>query len=71
MPLIVTPGQLIQRSELYSQLSSLLTAGVALVQALEMIQHKPPSHSYRQPLGAIIAHIQTGASFARPLDAGL
>ena len=68
MPLIVTPGQLIQRSELYSQLASLLTAGVALVQALEMIERKPPSHSYRQPLRAIIANIQAGASFADSLS---
>ena len=68
MPLIITPRQLIQRSELYSQLASLLTAGVALVQALEMIQRKPPSHSYRQPLGAIIADIQAGASFAESLS---
>jgi len=67
MPLIVTPRQLIQRSELYSQLASLLTAGVALVQALELIQRKPPSHSYRQPLGAIIDNIQAGASFADSL----
>jgi len=67
MPLIVTPRQLIQRSELYSQLASLLGAGVALLQALEMIQHKPPSSSYRQPLGAIIASIQAGASFAESL----
>jgi len=67
MPLIVTPRQLIHRSELYSQLASLLGAGVALLQALEMIQHKPPSSSYRQPLGAIIASIQAGASFAESL----
>ena len=68
MPFIVTPRQLIQRSELYSQLASLLSAGVALVQALEMIERKPPSYSYRQPLGAIIANIQTGASFAESLS---
>ena len=68
MPLIVTPRQLTQRSELYSQLASLLTAGVALVQALEMIQRKPPSHSYRQPLGEILASIQAGTSFAEALS---
>ena len=68
MPLIVTPRQLIQRSELYSQLASLLTAGVALVQALEMIERKPPTYSYRQPLRAIIANIQAGASFADSLS---
>jgi hypothetical protein len=67
MPLIVTPRQLVQRSELYSQLASLLSAGVALVQALELIQRKPPSHSYRQPLGAIIDNIHAGASFADSL----
>ncbi len=64
MPFIVTPRQLIQRSELYSQLASLMSAGVALVQALEMIQRKPPSHSYRAPLGAVIANIQAGSTFA-------
>ncbi len=68
MPLIVTPRHLSQRSELYSQLASLLAAGVTLVQALEMIQRKPPSYSYRQPLSAIIANIQAGASFAESLS---
>src|SRR5207247_671937 len=68
MPFIVTPRQLIQRSELYSQLASLLTAGVALVQALEMIQRKPPAYSFRRPLSAIIANIQAGTSFAESLS---
>jgi type II secretory pathway component PulF len=68
MPFIITPRQLVQRSELYSQLASLLTAGVALVQALELIQNKPPSYSYRQPLGAILANIHSGASFADSLS---
>jgi len=36
MPFIVTPSQLIQRSELYHQLGALISAGVGLPQALEI-----------------------------------
>src|ERR1041385_5250834 len=69
MPLIVTPRNLIQRSELYSQLASLLNAGVALIQGLELIERKPPTFSYRRPLNAIIANIKAGSSFAESLAA--
>ncbi|PYM16391.1 MAG: hypothetical protein DME18_01585 [Verrucomicrobia bacterium] len=62
MPLIVTPGQLTQRAELYHQLASLMSAGVGMIPALEMICRRPPSHSFRKPLSQLIAKITQGAT---------
>jgi type II secretory pathway component PulF len=42
MPLIITPGQLNQRAELYHQISIMLTAGITLPQALEQAQRNAP-----------------------------
>ena len=42
MPLIITPGQLNQRAELYHQLGIMLTAGITLPQALEQAQRNAP-----------------------------
>src|SRR5947208_16592400 len=64
MLLIVTPRQLTQRAELYHQLASLLSAGVGMVEALEMIRHNPPGYSFRQPLPQLIAKITEGATVA-------
>ena len=67
MLLIVTPRQLTQRAELYHQLASLLSAGVGMIQALEMIRHNPPGYSFRQPLSQLIAKITEGATVAESM----
>ena len=67
MSLIVTPGQLNQRAELYSQLASLLTAGVGLIQALEIIRRSPPGHSFREPLARLTASVTDGATLAESM----
>jgi type II secretory pathway component PulF len=63
MPFIVTPGQLIQRSELYHQLGTLISAGISLPQALETMQRNPPSRSFREPLRQLNSHLSNGCTF--------
>ncbi len=67
MSLIVTPRILVQRAELYHQLAALMTAGVAVLQALEMVGRSPPSFLYRRPLADIGARIRQGATLAESL----
>jgi type II secretory pathway component PulF len=67
MPLIVTPGLLAQRAELYQQLSSLLSAGVSMLQALEMLRKHPPSRAFRQPLTHVQVQLGQGYSLAEAL----
>src|SRR5688572_23439523 len=64
MPLIVTPGQLVRRSELYYQLGQLTTAGLGLTRALEQIQRAPPSRSFRSPIRRVLAAIAEGFTFS-------
>src|ERR1041384_4947488 len=70
MPFIVTPHQLNQRSELYHQLSSMTSAGLPIVQALEHLQRNPPSRSFGQPLGEMIHELSFGQTFHGALASG-
>ena len=67
MSLIVTPGKLVQRAELYHQLASLMAAGVDVIHALDLIGRSPPSILYRRPLADISARIRAGATLAESL----
>src|SRR2546422_2778731 len=67
MSLIVTPGKLVQRAELYHQLASLMAAGVDVIHALDLIRRRPPSILYRRPLADISARIRAGATLAESL----
>jgi type II secretory pathway component PulF len=67
MALIVTPRLLGQRAELYQQLASLLTAGVGVLQALDLLLRSPPAHSFREPLSQTRNHIQEGLTFSESL----
>ncbi len=62
MALIITPGQLIQRAELYHTLGSMLAAGLPAPKALEMLQRNPPSRSMRTLLARLQAHLTEGDS---------
>ena len=64
MPLIVTPGQLSRRSELYHQLAQLTAAGLGLVHAVEQLQRHPPARSYRRPLGHVVDELAKGFTFS-------
>lgn len=69
MSLIITPGQLVRRAELYYQLSQLVTAGISLTQAIEQLAKHPPSRSFRKPLNLLIEKIHAGATFSDALRA--
>lgn len=62
--MIVTPAQLNQRAELYHQLGSLLTAGIPVLKALETLQRNPPHRSFREPLAALQATLDKGATMS-------
>lgn len=67
MSLILTPRQFQQQSELYHQLGQMTTAGIGLIQALEMQQRNPPARSFRRPLAEILSHLNQGATFGQAL----
>ncbi len=67
MSLVVTPRELTRRAELYQQLASLMSAGVAMIQALEMIRRNPPARSFRQPLTRLMAAVTEGATLTEAM----
>ncbi|MBP8258736.1 MAG: type II secretion system F family protein [Verrucomicrobia bacterium] len=60
MGLMLTPGGMRRFGEFYCQLSSLLNAGVTLIEALRVVQQSPPHRSLVRPLQRIGADLQTG-----------
>lgn len=61
--LIITPGQLVRRAELYHQLAQLTAAGLPILSALEQIGRHPPSQAFRAPLHIIRQEIINGTTF--------
>ena len=66
--MIVTPGQLKQRAELYQQLAQFTAAGLGLVAALQQLQSHPPAQSYREPLGKLLGELARGRTLAEALS---
>jgi len=62
MPLIITPGQLSQRGEFYHQISTMLTAGLTLPQALEQTQKNSP-HALRPQIRRLLRCLEEGYTF--------
>jgi type IV pilus assembly protein PilC len=62
MSLIITPGQLKRRAELYHTLGVLLGAGLTAPQALEQLHRNPPSRSLRAPIAQLREHLRQGHS---------
>jgi len=62
MQLIVTPGQLNQRAEMYNTLGTLLSAGLTAPKALEQLHNNPPSRSLRAPIAQLQEHLRNGAT---------
>ena len=60
---MVTPGQLKQRSELYYQLGSMITAGVPLIRALEMVAANPEVRVSRKTISGLIHWLKSGLTF--------
>jgi type II secretory pathway component PulF len=67
MASIVTPKLLAHRAEFYQQLASLLSAGVGMLQALDLLHRSPPARSFRQPIAQVRRCIQEGHTFAESL----
>src|SRR5438105_4626327 len=63
MSLVLTPGQLEKRAELYLRLAQLVSAGIGLVQALETTSRSAPSHSFRVPLRRVVEELNKGSTF--------
>jgi len=62
MQLIVTPGQLNQRAEMYHTLGVLLSAGLSTPKALEQLHNNPPARSLRAPIAQLQEYLREGAS---------
>jgi hypothetical protein len=65
--IIITPGQLTRRAELYHQLSQLTAAGLPILRSLEQIERHPPSSAFRKPLRAAIYEINNGSTLTEAL----
>jgi type II secretory pathway component PulF len=61
---IVTPGQLNRRAELYHQLGTTIAAGVPLMKALEMASATPSVRASRKTFLELIGHLQSGLTFS-------
>jgi type II secretory pathway component PulF len=68
MSLIITPGQLATRAEFYHQLSSLTSAGLGLLPALEQLKRNPPARSYRPPIQQLLNELGQGFTLAESLQ---
>lgn len=66
--IIITPGQLTRRAELYHQLSQLLAAGLPILRAIEQLEKHPPSRAFREPLRRLRQDINSGFTFAEALS---
>lgn len=67
MTLLVTPGQLASRAELYNQLAAMLRAGIGLVDALQMLARTPPAGSFRPYLLRLCEDLGQGYTFAEAM----
>jgi Type II secretory pathway, component PulF len=61
--MIVTPWQLSRQAELYHQVGSMISAGVPLIQALEMSVRNPGTKGSRHVVEKLITHLQSGLTF--------
>ncbi len=62
MPLIITPRQLERRSEIYHQLSVLLSARLTMNQALEQLHRNPPDRALRDKIALWLDHLAKGST---------
>jgi len=65
--IVVTPGQLARRAELYHQFAQLTVAGLGLQQSIEQLRRHPPHASYREPLKRMQQEIVRGFTFTEAL----
>lgn len=65
--MIITPGQLNRRAELYHQLGSMITAGVPLLKALELVSDNPSNRVSRRTILGLIDHLKSGLTFSESM----
>lgn len=66
--MVITPGQITRRANFYFQLASLLSAGVAIMQALELAR-KESSPGYEWPVSTILQRLQQGSTLGEAIAA--
>lgn len=65
--IVITPGQLTRRAELYHQLAQLTAAGLPILSSLEQLVKHPPSRAFRAPLQHLAQEIKGGSTFTEAL----
>ncbi|HZM02729.1 MAG TPA: type II secretion system F family protein [Candidatus Saccharimonadales bacterium] len=60
--MIITPGQLNRRAELYHQIGIMITAGITIRQALEHLNRNPPERAMRAPISQLIEYLDQGCT---------
>lgn len=68
MAFIVTPTQLNRRAELYYQLGSMISAGVPLLKALEMVSANPTIRVSRKTIFELIRALESGLTFSASMN---
>src|SRR5688572_7864211 len=68
MSLLITPGQLASRSELFHQLAQVTASGIGLIGALQILQRNPPRASLRAPIGRLLQQLESGSTFGDSLE---
>lgn len=68
MAWITTPRSLDHFAELYHQIGGMLTSGVTLVQAIELVRAAPPAGAFRGRLDGILGELKQGSTFSEALD---
>src|SRR5262245_45552728 len=66
--MIITPGQLNRRAELYHQLGSMISAGVPLIKSLEMVRNNPAVRASRETVEGLINCLQGGLTFTESMQ---
>ena len=66
--LLITPGQLAGRSELFHQLGQVTASGIGLMGALEILQRNPPRPSMRAPIAGLLRQLNSGSTFGDSLE---
>lgn len=65
--MIVTPNQLNRRAELYHQLGSMISAGVPLIKALQMVSANPSIRVSRKDIFGLIKALESGMTFSQSM----
>ncbi len=66
--MVITPGQLASRSELFHQLAQVTASGIGLIGALEILHRNPPRPSLRAPIAVLLQQLESGNTFGGSLD---